>query len=196
MTRARSGSSSSEHAAAPNAGRSPGSSSSRPSTPCVTWSARPPTRLATTGRPFHIASVAVGPNGAYLARADLADEDGDHGTGDRYRRKAADLRTACNCDFWLDERGGSRSPSTATSSRSTFVSNMGHCLWTGIVDDALAPTVARHLLGEPLFSGWGVRTPATTMAAYNPVPSRGRPVRYLGGDPDHPDLACVVTSLP
>jgi glycogen debranching enzyme len=50
-----------------------------------------------------------------------------------------------------------------------LASNMGHCLWTGIVDEDKAPSVAAHLLSRDMFSGWGVRTMAASMAAYNPV---------------------------
>jgi glycogen debranching enzyme len=46
---------------------------------------------------------------------------------------------------------------------------MGHCLWTGILDADKAASVARHLLSPELFSGWGVRTLATSMASYNPI---------------------------
>ena len=46
---------------------------------------------------------------------------------------------------------------------------MGHCLWTGIVDEDKAEAVAHHLLGPDLFSGWGVRTLAESMGAYNPL---------------------------
>jgi glycogen debranching enzyme len=48
-------------------------------------------------------------------------------------------------------------------------SNVGHCLWTGIVDPARATIVADRLLEPDMFSGWGIRTLASSMAAYNPV---------------------------
>jgi glycogen debranching enzyme len=48
-------------------------------------------------------------------------------------------------------------------------SNMGHCLWTGIVDNDKAAAVAAHLVGPSLNSGFGVRTLATDMSAYNPM---------------------------
>ena len=35
---------------------------------------------------------------------------------------------------------------------------MGHCLWTGIVDEDKAAAVAEHLLSPEMFTGWGVRT--------------------------------------
>ena len=50
-----------------------------------------------------------------------------------------------------------------------LVSNMGHCLWTGIIDDEKAPIVAKQLLSDELFSGWGIRTLATSMTRYNPI---------------------------
>ena len=51
-----------------------------------------------------------------------------------------------------------------------MASNMGHCLWAGIVDDRdKAAAVARWLTSPELFSGWGVRTLATSMARYNPL---------------------------
>jgi glycogen debranching enzyme len=46
---------------------------------------------------------------------------------------------------------------------------MGHCLWTGIVDEDKAGSVADQLLSPEMFSGWGVRTLATAMGAYNPM---------------------------
>ena len=49
-------------------------------------------------------------------------------------------------------------------------SNMGHCLWTGIVDDpARAAAVGRWLVSTDLFSGWGVRTLGTSMARHSPL---------------------------
>jgi glycogen debranching enzyme len=48
-------------------------------------------------------------------------------------------------------------------------SNIGHLLWSGIIDDARAEAVASHLMDGPLYSGWGVRTMASTEGAYNPV---------------------------
>jgi glycogen debranching enzyme len=46
---------------------------------------------------------------------------------------------------------------------------MAHCLWTGIVDDDKAAAVAQHLLSPQMFTGWGIRTLASTMGAYNPM---------------------------
>jgi glycogen debranching enzyme len=48
-------------------------------------------------------------------------------------------------------------------------SNIGQCLWTGIVDDSVAGQVVEHLLSPAMFIGFGLRTPASDAAAYNPV---------------------------
>jgi glycogen debranching enzyme len=107
---------------------------------------------------------------AYMARARFAEEAGDRQTQARYLNKALRLKEAFNRDFWLEDRGwfalgldADKGPIDA------LASNMGHCLWTGIVDDDKAPLVAERLLSPELFSGWGIRTLATSMRAYNPV---------------------------
>ena len=108
--------------------------------------------------------------GAYLARAHFADEVGDEVTASRFRTKAATLKEAFNRDFWLEDRGYyamgldfDKRPIDGLGS------NMGHCLWTGIVDEDKAPLVVRHLLSDEMFGGWGIRTLAQSMVGYNPI---------------------------
>ena len=107
---------------------------------------------------------------AWLARAHFAEEAGDPALATSYRTRAADLRTRFNRDFWLEDRGWlavgldvDKDPIDA------LASNMGHCLWTGILDEDKAALVAEQLLSPELFSGWGVRTRASSMAAFNPL---------------------------
>jgi glycogen debranching enzyme len=50
-----------------------------------------------------------------------------------------------------------------------LASNIGHCLWTGIVDEDKAGAVASLLTGDELYSGWGVRTLAKSTTGYNPI---------------------------
>jgi glycogen debranching enzyme len=107
---------------------------------------------------------------AYMARAHIAEEAGDHATRDAYRERARELRRRFNEDFWVDELGTFAHGLDADKRPIAVVaSNPGHCLWTGIVDDDRAPSVADRLLGDELFSGWGVRTLGSSTAAYNPV---------------------------
>jgi glycogen debranching enzyme len=48
-------------------------------------------------------------------------------------------------------------------------SNAGHCLWTGIASQARADRLARTLLSERLFCGWGIRTIGSDEVRYNPM---------------------------
>jgi glycogen debranching enzyme len=120
--------------------------------------------------PVALAEVQGYVYAAYLARAGLAIERGDGLTARHYEQKAAALRTAFNRDFWLTERGwyavaldGKKQPVDA------LASNMGHCLWSGIIDETHAPSVAAHLTSPEMLSGWGLRTLATNMDRYNPL---------------------------
>jgi len=108
--------------------------------------------------------------GAYLARAHFAEGAQDPATAARFRAKAAALKTAFNRDFWLEDRGwfamgldADKLPIDALGS------NIGHCLWTGIVDEDKARAVADRLLSPEMFSGWGIRTLSSDMVGYNPV---------------------------
>ena len=48
-------------------------------------------------------------------------------------------------------------------------SNVGHCLWTGIVDEARAGQVVAKLMQPDMLSGWGVRTMSAEDVTYNPM---------------------------
>ena len=125
-------------------------------------------RLADT--PIALCEVQGYVYAAYVSRAHYAEQTGDEATVAKYRSKAAELRRRFNEDFWLEEQGwfalgldAHKQPIDA------LASNMGHCLWTGIVDPDKAERVAKHLMSPEMFTGWGIRTLATSMAAYNPV---------------------------
>ncbi len=120
--------------------------------------------------PVALAEVQGYVYAAYLARAHFADEAGDRALAAEMRARAIDLRHRFNRDFWLRERGwfalgldANKRPIDA------LASNMGHCLWTGIVEPRHAAAVAERLLSPEMFGGWGVRTLATSMGAYNPI---------------------------
>jgi glycogen debranching enzyme len=107
---------------------------------------------------------------AYRARAHFATEVGDDDLADAWNARAAALRTAFNRDFWVEGAGwfalaldGDKRPVP------TPASNMGHCLWSGIVDEDKAALVAKHLLAGDLFSGWGVRTLGASAGGYDPL---------------------------
>jgi len=120
--------------------------------------------------PIALAEVQGYVYGAYLARAFFAAEAGDHALSTRLRQRAKDLKAAFNRDFWNEERGWLAMGLDRDKQRvDALTSSMGHCLWTGILDADKAEMVARRLLSPELFSGWGVRTLATSMRGYNPI---------------------------
>ena len=107
---------------------------------------------------------------AYVARARLAHAEGNGEQAQEWTERAEKLKSAFNQAFWLEDRGyfaialdGDKRPVDA------LASNMAHCLWTGIVDDDKAASVVAHLLSPEMFTGWGIRTLASSMGAYNPM---------------------------
>lgn len=50
----------------------------------------------------------------------------------------------------------------------SIASNPGHLLWSGIVPTDRAAHVARRLMADDMWSGWGVRTLSALHPAYNP----------------------------
>jgi glycogen debranching enzyme len=107
---------------------------------------------------------------AYQARARLAHAEGNGEQAQEWVERAEKLRSAFNQAFWLEDQGyfaialdGDKRPVDA------LASNMAHCLWTGIVDDDKAASVVEHLLSPEMFTGWGIRTLASSMGAYNPM---------------------------
>lgn len=120
--------------------------------------------------PIALCEVQAYTYGAFLARAHFAFEAGDEATYQRFRAKATDLKTAFNRDFWLEDKGWFAVGLDADKRPiDSLTSNIGHCLWTGIVDDEKAGQVAAKLMSPEMFSGWGVRTLATNCGGYNPI---------------------------
>ena len=88
----------------------------------------------------------------------------------RLGREAESLRQKFEASFWCEELStyalaldGAKSPCRVVAS------NAGHALLTGIAAPDRARRVAETLLGTSCFSGWGVRTVASSAARYNPM---------------------------
>ncbi|MBU6374527.1 MAG: hypothetical protein KGQ59_00885 [Bdellovibrionales bacterium] len=110
---------------------------------------------------------------AYRARvglAEVADWMGKTEFGRDLRLKALRLKALFQEQFW-DSTGqfivlaldGKNQPCRVVSS------NMGHCLWGGIVTETQARSIATKLLSPALFSGHGIRTLSDEEKAYNPL---------------------------
>ena len=123
--------------------------------------AEPPIALCEVQGYTYAAKIAV----SRLSRALGMDE-----RADALAREAARLREHFEQAFWCEDIGtyalaldGSKKPCRV------IASNAGQCLFTGIASDEHARRVAQTLLGQASFSGWGIRTVATTEARYNPM---------------------------
>jgi glycogen debranching enzyme len=104
--------------------------------------------------------------GARLARLVWKDD----AYAEALEKEAADLKRRFNRDFWLEDEEYFAVAVDHDGRRvDSLTSNIGHLLWSGIVDESKARAVARHLLSPRMFSGWGVRTMAEGEARYNPV---------------------------
>ena len=139
--------------------------------------------------PIALAEVQGYAYAAFLARARLADAFTEPAVAHACRNRAARLRGAFHRDFWLPERGWYALALDGHGRRvDALGSHLGHCLWTGIVDPSVAADVADRLVSPELFSGWGLRTLATTMAAYHPL-------SYHNGSVWPHDTAIAVAGL-
>ncbi|SCL14136.1 Glycogen debranching enzyme (alpha-1,6-glucosidase) [Micromonospora rhizosphaerae] len=94
----------------------------------------------------------------------------DPAYAERLEREAAALKERFNREFWIPEREYyAQALDPEGRHVDALSSNMGHLLWSGIVDEARAGLVVQHLLGPRLFSGWGIRTLADDQGRYNPI---------------------------
>src|SRR5579875_522679 len=120
--------------------------------------------------PIALAEVQGYVYAAYLARSHFCAEREDADGAAHWAEKAESLKAEFNRRFWLPDKGyfalGLDKDKRPIDS---LASNMGHCLWTGIVDAGKAAAVARHLVSPDMFTGFGIRTLAASSGAYNPM---------------------------
>jgi glycogen debranching enzyme len=120
--------------------------------------------------PIALAEVQGYAYAAWRAGAALATSFGDDERATERNARADALKRRFNADFWLSDRGAYAMALDRTKRPVDAVaSNMGHCLWTGIIDEDRTAAVAAWLVSAELFSGWGVRTLATSMERYDPL---------------------------
>jgi glycogen debranching enzyme len=95
----------------------------------------------------------------------------DRELADRLDAEAEELRRRFDEAFWCEERGGYYALALDGDKQrvDSLCSNIGHLLWSGIVPPDRAEAIVDSLMGESLWSGWGVRTMSTEDAAYNPL---------------------------
>lgn len=109
---------------------------------------------------------------AARAGADLLAALGDAGDDPAHWRVwAAALTARFRAAFWTSDETGPY-PASAIDGNgrpvTSVTSNIGHLLGTGILTAEEAALVARRLMSPDLFTGYGLRTMATTVPGYNP----------------------------
>jgi glycogen debranching enzyme len=94
----------------------------------------------------------------------------DRALADRLEREAAELKGRFNTDFWIADRGFFALALDGDGRKvDALTSNIGHLLWSGIASEEKAAICVQQLMGDRLFSGWGVRTMAEGEGGYNPI---------------------------
>ncbi|MCI0676889.1 MAG: amylo-alpha-1,6-glucosidase [Phycisphaerales bacterium] len=102
--------------------------------------------------------------------AELARLLGHRQRADQLEQQSDLLKNRFNQSFWLPELGtyalaidSNKQPCAVRTS------NAGQCLFTGIVSEEHAGQLAPSLLDRAMYSGWGIRTLASTEARFNPM---------------------------
>jgi glycogen debranching enzyme len=109
---------------------------------------------------------------AKLRMAELAREVWrERELADRLEREAAELRTRFDEAFWCEARGGYYALALDAGKErvDSLTSNIGHLLWSGIVPPERVDAIVDQLMGEELWSGWGVRTMSLGDGGFNPL---------------------------
>ena len=107
---------------------------------------------------------------AWLRMAEVFEVLGEPERVQDLRAKAKALQVRFEERFWCDDLGSyAYALDPAKRPVRTIVSNVGHCLWSGIVAPERASRVVARLLEPDMWSGWGIRTLSAAHPAYNPV---------------------------
>jgi glycogen debranching enzyme len=95
----------------------------------------------------------------------------DRELAERLERDADELYDRFNEAFWTDARGGYYvlALDAEKNQVDSLCSNVGHLLWSGIVPAERVDTVVDSMMGDALWSGWGIRTMSTLDRGYNPL---------------------------
>ncbi|CAH1672271.1 amylo-alpha-1,6-glucosidase [Chelatococcus asaccharovorans] len=120
--------------------------------------------------PIALVEVQAYVYGAWRAAAHIAQALGYGRRAQEFDEKARILRKRFDESFFDEDLAtyvlaldGHKQPCRVRAS------NAGHALFTGIALPERAPVVVETLMARSSFSGWGVRTVATTEARYNPM---------------------------
>ncbi|MDQ2902688.1 MAG: amylo-alpha-1,6-glucosidase [Chloroflexota bacterium] len=107
---------------------------------------------------------------AKMRMAEVFQVLGDEERAKTLQQQAEALKRKFNEVFWMEDEGCFAFGLDADKNLITSIaSNAGQCLWSGIADQDKAERTAKRLLQDDMWSGWGIRTLASTNPAYNPL---------------------------
>jgi glycogen debranching enzyme len=106
---------------------------------------------------------------AWLRMAEIYDELDNKRRANRLRKKAAALFKQFNEVFW-DEKSGFYAFALDGDKKKVLsvASNVGQCLWSGIIEPKRAAAVVKRLMQKDMWSGWGIRTLSSDHPSFNP----------------------------
>jgi glycogen debranching enzyme len=95
----------------------------------------------------------------------------DRALAERLDKDADRLKKRFDAKYWVNERGGYYALALDGRKKpvDSMCSNRGHLLWSGIVPSIRVDAVVDALMGDAMWSGWGVRTMSTDDRGYNPL---------------------------
>jgi glycogen debranching enzyme len=107
---------------------------------------------------------------AKVRASELARVLGHHQRSVELSDQALELKLRFHSAFWNEQMGTYALALDGDKSHCAIrTSNAGHCLFSGIADEAAAVRVASVLMGRSMFSGWGIRTVSSSEFHYNPM---------------------------
>lgn len=120
--------------------------------------------------PLAVAEVQGYAIAAFRAAAGFYARLGEHDRAESWALRAQALSEEFHERFWLGSMG-TYAMALDRHGRPLEVlsSDPGHLLWSGAVPSAVAPQLVKTLMGDALWSGWGLRTLGSAEATYNPV---------------------------
>ena len=106
---------------------------------------------------------------AWLRMAEIFKAVGRHADSDKLLAKAEDLKCRFNEKFWSEpDQFFALALDGEKKQVNSLASNIGHGLWSGIVDEDHASKVVQRLMEPHFFSGWGIRSLSAKHPAFNP----------------------------
>jgi glycogen debranching enzyme len=120
--------------------------------------------------PIALAEVQGYVYAAKIRMAELCEVLGNEERATELKREAEGLKVRFNDRYWMPKKGYYAMALDGSKEQvDTITSNIGHCLWTEIIDHERAGRVVKRLLSEDMFSDWGIRTLSTEEVRYNPL---------------------------